>query len=69
MWRFLAAVAVCADPQEQQGLVTGVREKVLENVTSAKKGRLDPEVASLKIVRCLPLSLPEAVGADDQGFG
>ncbi|KAK4704468.1 hypothetical protein P7C70_g1747, partial [Phenoliferia sp. Uapishka_3] len=49
VWRFLAAVAVCADPQEQQVLVTSVRDKVLENVTSAKKGRLAPEIASLKI--------------------
>ena len=50
VWRFLAAVAVCADPNEQQSLVTNVRDKVLENVSSANKGRVTPEVAALKIV-------------------
>lgn len=50
VWRFLAAVAVCADPQEQQDLVTAVREKVLENVVSAKKLKTSPELAALKIV-------------------
>lgn len=53
VWRFLAAVAVCADPQEQQDLVTAVRDKVLENVSSAKKLKVTPEVAALKIVRSL----------------
>lgn len=51
VWRFLAAMAVCADPNEQQSLVTNVRDKVLENVTSANKARVAPEVAALKIVR------------------
>lgn len=56
VWRFLAAVAVCADPNEQQSLVTNVRDKVLENVSSANKGRVSPEVAALKIVSvCLVL--------------
>lgn len=50
VWRFLAAVAVSADPQEQQDLVTAVREKVLENVVSAKKLKTSPELAALKIV-------------------
>ena len=53
IWRFLAAVAVCADPQEQQTLVTSVRDKVMENVSSATKSRVTPEVAALKIVSLL----------------
>ena len=52
---------MCADPQQQQSLVMAVREKVLENVTSAKKGRVTPEVASLKIVR--PLASDGLFGA------
>ena len=50
VWRFLAAIAVCADPNEQQSLVTNVRDKVLENVARAKKGKVAAEVAALKIV-------------------
>ncbi|KAI5480813.1 DNA topoisomerase 2-associated protein PAT1 [Pseudohyphozyma bogoriensis] len=49
VWRFLASVAVCANPEEQQSLVVGVREKVLEAVRSAKKGKISQEVAALKI--------------------
>lgn len=49
VWRFLAATAVCADPNEQQILVTAVRDKVLEHVTSTTK--LSPAVVELKIVR------------------
>ncbi|GAA5923569.1 uncharacterized protein JCM15063_003689 [Sporobolomyces koalae] len=49
VWRFLAAVAVCADPEQQQVLVTGVRDKVIEGVKGAKMGRGGPEVAALKI--------------------
>ncbi|BGO98946.1 DNA topoisomerase 2-associated protein PAT1 [Rhodotorula toruloides] len=37
VWRFLASVAVCADPDQQQVLVTGVRDKVIENVRSARQ--------------------------------
>ncbi|GAA5914092.1 hypothetical protein JCM6882_001845 [Rhodosporidiobolus microsporus] len=36
VWRFLAAVAVCADPEQQQQLVMGVRDKVVENVKGAR---------------------------------
>ncbi|GAA5939285.1 hypothetical protein JCM1841_004845 [Sporobolomyces salmonicolor] len=49
VWRFLAAVAVCADPDQQQVLVTGVRDKVIEGVQGAKLGKGGPEVAALKI--------------------
>ncbi|SCV68000.1 BQ2448_121 [Microbotryum intermedium] len=49
VWRLLAAVAVCAEANEQETLVSSVRDKVLENVTSAKKARIAPEVAALKI--------------------
>lgn len=57
VWRFLAALAVSADPGEQQLLVTAVRDKVLEHVTSATKQWITPEVAALKIVRlCSSLS-------------
>jgi DNA topoisomerase 2-associated protein PAT1 len=63
IWRFLAAVAVCADPQEQQTLVTSVRDKVMENVSSATKSRVSPEVGALKIVshtsRLLPFALTD----------
>ncbi|SCZ91426.1 BZ3500_MvSof-1268-A1-R1_Chr1-2g01401 [Microbotryum saponariae] len=49
VWRLLAAVAVCAEANEQETLVSSVRDKVLENVMSAKKARIAPEVAALKI--------------------
>ncbi|BGP44222.1 DNA topoisomerase 2-associated protein pat1 [Rhodotorula kratochvilovae] len=56
VWRFLAAVAVCADPDQQQGLVTGVRDKVIEGVRAARQGAkakgaqaVAPEKAALKI--------------------
>jgi len=55
VWRFLAAVAVCADPEQQQVLVTGVRDKVIEGVKGAKMGRGGPEIAAIKIV-CFILS-------------
>jgi len=38
VWQFLAALALHASPEQQQLLVTALREKVLENVTSANKG-------------------------------
>ncbi|GAA6011782.1 hypothetical protein JCM11491_000749 [Sporobolomyces phaffii] len=49
VWRFLAAVAVCADPDQQQVLVTGVRDKVIEGVRGAKMGRGGPELSAIKI--------------------
>jgi DNA topoisomerase 2-associated protein PAT1 len=56
VWRFLAAVAVCADPDQQQVLVTSVRDKVIEGVKGAKMGRGGPEVSAIKIVRFLPFN-------------
>ncbi|KAH7885857.1 topoisomerase II-associated protein PAT1 [Phlebopus sp. FC_14] len=38
VWQFLAALALHASPEQQSILVTGLREKVLENVASAQKG-------------------------------
>ncbi|KAK7471033.1 DNA topoisomerase 2-associated protein pat1 [Stygiomarasmius scandens] len=38
VWQFLAALALHATTQQHQILVTSLREKVLENVLSAKKG-------------------------------
>ncbi|GAA5956454.1 hypothetical protein JCM3765_005664 [Sporobolomyces pararoseus] len=49
VWRFLAAVAVCADPDQQQVLVTSVRDKVIEGVKGAKMGRGGPEISAVKI--------------------
>ncbi|GAA5873311.1 hypothetical protein JCM8547_007066 [Rhodosporidiobolus lusitaniae] len=57
VWRFLAALAVCADPEQQQGLVMGVRDKVVENVRAARgaekgmggKMGVDQAGAALKI--------------------
>ncbi|KAI0741955.1 topoisomerase II-associated protein PAT1 [Daedaleopsis nitida] len=38
VWQFLATLAVHADEEQQQALVTGLREIVLENVATATKG-------------------------------
>ncbi|KAH7919056.1 hypothetical protein BV22DRAFT_1041258 [Leucogyrophana mollusca] len=38
VWQFLAALALHASAEQQSILVSGLREKVLENVTSASKG-------------------------------
>ncbi|KAH7914818.1 topoisomerase II-associated protein PAT1 [Hygrophoropsis aurantiaca] len=38
VWQFLAALALHASPDQQSTLVSGLRDKVLENVTSANKG-------------------------------
>lgn len=38
VWQFLAALALHASPEQQQLLVTALREKVLENVASVNKG-------------------------------
>ncbi|KII87204.1 hypothetical protein PLICRDRAFT_176983 [Plicaturopsis crispa FD-325 SS-3] len=38
VWSFLAALALQASPEQQQVLVTALREKVLENVLSVNKG-------------------------------
>lgn len=49
VWRFLASVAVCANPDQQQVLVTSVRDKVIEGVKGAKMGRGNPELSAVKI--------------------
>ncbi|GAA6033710.1 hypothetical protein JCM8097_004393 [Rhodosporidiobolus ruineniae] len=55
VWRFFASVAVCADPEQQQRLVMGVRDKVVENVRAARaveKGTakgVGPEVGAAKL--------------------
>ena len=38
VWQFLAALALHASTEQQQLLVTALREKVLENVASVNKG-------------------------------
>lgn len=38
VWQFLAALALQASGEQQQILVTSLREMVLENVTTATKG-------------------------------
>ncbi|KAI0664219.1 topoisomerase II-associated protein PAT1 [Cubamyces menziesii] len=38
VWQFLASLACSADETQQQALVTGLRDIVLENVTTATKG-------------------------------
>jgi DNA topoisomerase 2-associated protein PAT1 len=38
VWQFLAALALHASPEQQQLLVTALREKVLENVASVNNG-------------------------------
>jgi DNA topoisomerase 2-associated protein PAT1 len=43
VWQFLAALALCASNEQQQRLVTELREKVLENVVSATKGWVSDE--------------------------
>ncbi len=43
VWQFLAALALHALPEQQPILVHSLREKVLENVVSAKKGWVSDE--------------------------
>jgi len=43
VWQFLAALALHASNEQQQVLVTTLREKVLENVASANKGWVTDE--------------------------
>jgi DNA topoisomerase 2-associated protein PAT1 len=38
VWQFLAALALHASTEQQQLLVTVLREKILENVTATKSG-------------------------------
>lgn len=39
VWQLMAALAVSADMNQQQAIVTGLREKILENVLEAKQWR------------------------------
>ncbi|KAI6122319.1 topoisomerase II-associated protein PAT1 [Pisolithus croceorrhizus] len=43
VWQFLAAVALHASPDQQSTLVAGLRDKVLENVSSVQKGWITDE--------------------------
>ncbi|THH08076.1 hypothetical protein EW146_g9107 [Bondarzewia mesenterica] len=43
VWQFLAALAEQSSNEQQQALVTALREKVLENVASANKGWITDE--------------------------
>ena len=43
VWEFLSTFALFANEEQQQALVTGLREIVLENVASATKGYADSE--------------------------
>lgn len=53
VWTFFAAIAVSADAQQQQALVTELREKVLESVNAVAKKWVSPEIAERKIVSSL----------------
>lgn len=69
VWRFLAAVAVCADSNQQQGLVTALREKVVENANCVGKKGVSEEIAELKIVRSFSfLSLGVRFEADSSAL-
>ena len=43
VWQFLSTLALHANEEQQQALVTGLRDIVLENVASATKGYADSE--------------------------
>ncbi|RKP25967.1 topoisomerase II-associated protein PAT1 [Syncephalis pseudoplumigaleata] len=49
VWQFLAAIAVGANIDQQHVLVTEVRERVLENVSTAMSGQLSTEQATVRI--------------------
>jgi DNA topoisomerase 2-associated protein PAT1 len=50
VWQFLAALALNASTEQQHVLVAGLKEKVLENVTSANKGWVaDEEERRMKL--------------------
>ena len=63
VWQFLAALALNASMAQQQALVTELREKVLENVTSAKQGWAADEVESQAKIANVNLFL-HALGLD-----
>lgn len=43
IWQFLSLLAVHANEEQQQALVGGLRDMILENVVSASKGFADSE--------------------------
>ncbi|GAA95585.1 uncharacterized protein L969DRAFT_92717 [Mixia osmundae IAM 14324] len=49
VWSFLAALAVSASAEQQQLLISEVRDKILENVVSAKKQWVPDPIGELRI--------------------
>ncbi|RMZ77717.1 hypothetical protein DV738_g4216, partial [Chaetothyriales sp. CBS 135597] len=47
VWQFLAAVGIGADPQQQQRLVIGVKDRVMETVSQSKS--LPPEMSAARL--------------------
>ncbi|RMZ87710.1 hypothetical protein DV736_g5063, partial [Chaetothyriales sp. CBS 134916] len=47
VWQFLAAVGIGADPQQQQRLVIGVKDRVMETVSQSKT--LPPEMSAARL--------------------
>lgn len=43
VWKFLATIALRASNEQQQTLVTSLREKILDNVAAVKKGFVTDE--------------------------
>ena len=48
-WQLLAAIALHASLEQQQHLVTTLREKILENVLSVSRGWANSEDAAVKL--------------------
>lgn len=49
-WQLLAAMAVCAEPQQQQVLVSSVRDQVVDNVKAARDQGTHKDAADRKLV-------------------
>ncbi|KIW90944.1 uncharacterized protein Z519_08727 [Cladophialophora bantiana CBS 173.52] len=47
VWQFLAAIGICASPDQQQRLVIGVKDRVMETVLQSKT--LPPEMSSVRL--------------------
>ena len=47
VWQFLAALGVCASPEQQQRLVIGVKDRVMETVLQSKT--LPPEMSNARL--------------------
>ncbi|EXJ56047.1 hypothetical protein A1O7_08978 [Cladophialophora yegresii CBS 114405] len=47
VWQFLAAIGICASPEQQQRLVIGVKDRVMETVLQSKA--LPPEMAGARL--------------------